>query len=210
MVCPCNCTGRTQPHGVCTSHAKEGGVGAWAARPVLVLHGRAAILLLLHLAHVLHKLICDAWATRLRSSRLWRGTRARSARPRTYEVGPGPRVVIVAEVLVGRQQKVQQLQTNTPMRAVLVGLGARSAAGYHPCPPRSHASSTWFQVSLLTARLWWVCKNPHQSPMYRQRVGGTISCHMTTATSSITHFCPFSLRAGSSSACSGAWGGAPA
>lgn len=51
-------------------------------------------------------------------------------------------------------------------------------------------SSSWLHVSLEMARLWCVCtKSSHTSSKPQRPVSS--SCHMATATSSCTHFCPF-------------------
>jgi len=53
------------------------------------------------------------------------------------------------------------------------------------------STRTCVQVSLEIARLWCFCKKSHHSLTKGQRFSLKSSCHIPTAVSKCTHFCPF-------------------
>ena len=126
------------------------------------------------------------------------------------QVGPGPAVVVVGEVGGGALQaggrgrggqddglrhlppcSVAQLirqENHRASQSATPGSRRRAAARR-----TSTNSSSWFQVSRLTGRLWWLRRNSFHASTCCQRLGGSSRSHIASATSSSTSFLPFSL-----------------
>lgn len=123
-------------------------------------------------------------------------------REQQAEVGGGERRQPAAE-RTGQQLSVPSLALlpahiaqRRRLPTVCIGTAARLLSLCRQSALTNTNSSSWFQVSRLTGRLWWVRINSFHASTCCQREGGSSRSHIAIATSSSTSFLPFSLQAG--------------